>query len=164
LNLHLSNKTIWLYSFSTDFMPEAGDKPMKHAISLQVYYEDTDAGGIVYYANYLKYAERGRTELLRAAGLTNTQLKQECGILIVVKTVAIDYKRPAYLDDSLTLETEMVEIGASSMKMTQTVRNGDDVICTMDVVLVCVSGATGRPLRWPNNVRSAFMPPPNRIN
>ena len=124
-----------------------------HNLPLRVYYEDTDAGGIVYYANYLKFAERGRTEWLRDLGFHNSTLRAECGILIVVKAAEIDYIKSAVLDDSLVLETRVDSVGGSSLKMTQFVTRGDDLICTMKIVLVCVSAQTMRPARWPQNLR-----------
>ena len=127
-----------------------------HTFPIRVYYEDTDAGGIVYYANYLKFAERARTELLRSANLESSTLRAQCGILIVVKTVEIDYKKPSVLDDSLTLTTTLVKLGGSSMTMTQNVTRGDDAICDMTIVLVCVSVETGRPVRWPDQVVKVF--------
>lgn len=121
----------------------------KHTLPFRIYYEDTDAGAIVYYANYLKYAERGRTELLRERGVSCSALHDQCGILIVVKAVEIDYKRPARLDDSLHLVSSVLEIGGSSMKLEQTVWREEDEICRMKIVLVCISAETMRPVRWP---------------
>lgn len=127
-----------------------------HQIPIRVYYEDTDAGGVVYYANHLRFAERGRTEWLRARGLNNSELRAQCGILIVVKAAEIDYKKPARLDDSLTLETNLLETGATSMKMRQILRKELDEICVMDITLVCVAETTGRPHRWPETVLAAL--------
>lgn len=130
---------------------------MTHELPIRIYYEDTDTGGVVYYANYLKFAERGRTELLRARGLENSVLQSTCGILIVVKHVEIDYKKPARLDDSLLIKTSVVDIGASSVKMAQSVYRDAELICQVDVVLVCISAATGRPVRWPKQLAGAFV-------
>jgi acyl-CoA thioester hydrolase len=127
-----------------------------HQIPIRVYYEDTDAGGVVYYANHLRFAERGRTEWLRALGLNNSELRAQCGILIVVKTAEIDYKKPARLDDSLTLDTQLLETGATSMKMRQILRKDRDEIAVMNITLVCVAEATGRPQRWPEPVLMAL--------
>lgn len=130
-----------------------------HTIPIQVYYEDTDAGGVVYYANHLRFAERGRTEWLRSLGLNNSELRATCGILIVVKTVEIDYKKPARLDDSLTLETTLLEMGATSMKMRQILRKDQDEIAVMNITLVAVNELTGRPHRWPDIVLKAQLTP-----
>lgn len=128
----------------------------KNLLPIRIYYEDTDAGGVVYYANYLKFAERGRTEFLRQLGFENSVLRATCGILIVVKKVEIDYKKPAVLDDSLVLETEMTAMGASSMSIRQTFRRGAEDVAVMDVILVCVSAEGGRPTRWPEDIRKAL--------
>ena len=128
-----------------------------HQIPIRVYYEDTDAGGIVYYANYLRFAERGRTEWLRALDLHNSTLRATCGILIVVKALEIDYKKPAVLDDSLVLETSVLEIGVTSMKMAQILRRDGIEICTMKVTLVCVAADGGRPTRWPTTVTAVLQ-------
>lgn len=123
----------------------------------QVYFADTDAGGVVYYANYLKYAEAARAEMLREAGVSSSALRTECGILIVVKRCEIDYKRPAVLDDSLRLETKILEIGNSSMTLDQSVWRGDDAICAMTITLVCVGAETLRPTRWPAVMYEKFV-------
>lgn len=132
----------------------------RQILLIRVYYEDTDSGGVVYYANYLKYAERGRTEWLRAIGLSNSALRESCGILIVVRTLEVTYKKPARLDDSLEVETVLTDLGGSSLTMQQIVRRpgeqGAEEICTLSVRLVCVSEATGRPTRWPEAVQRAM--------
>jgi tol-pal system-associated acyl-CoA thioesterase len=122
---------------------------MAHSIDLRVYYEDTDAGGIVYYANYLRFAERGRTEFLRSLGYENRQLTDQCGILIVVKTVEIDYKKPAHLDDCLVLTTTIVKSGVTSLQMSQVFTRDGVEICALLVTLVCVATSHLRPTRWP---------------
>lgn len=135
-----------------------------HTYSCRVYYDDTDAGGIVYYANYLKFAERARTEWLRAAGIESSTLRRDRGVLIVVKKVEADYQSPARLDDMLVVETTIDRVGGSSMALTQNVLcvgragglsgiSGADTapvpVCSMTIILVCVSELTGRPVRWP---------------
>lgn len=128
-----------------------------HQIPIRIYYEDTDAGGVVYHANYLKFAERGRTEWLRARGLSNSELLAQCGILIVVKAIEIDYKKPARLDDSLMLDTRVLEIGGTSMLMSQILRRDDADVCVMSVTVVCVSSDTGRPTRWPDMLHAVLQ-------
>lgn len=123
---------------------------------VRVYYDDTDAGGVMYYANYLKYAERARTEWLRQLGYTNPGLRTECGILIVVKRAEIDYKKTSTLDDSLLIESVVTDRGATSLTMDQTFTRAGNVICVVRVVLVCVSDATMRPVRWPDFLIKAF--------
>lgn len=124
----------------------------------RIYFEDTDAGGIVYYANYLKFAERARTEWLREHGFQSRDLHDRCGILIVVKAVDIDYKSPARLDDSLVLDTVVLQIGGTSMTLSQNVRRGDKPLCDMKITLVCVSAQTFRPARWPSEIHQIFHP------
>jgi acyl-CoA thioester hydrolase len=120
-----------------------------HHWPVRVYYDDTDAGGIVYYANYLKFAERARTEWLRSIGLQSSDLRRDHAVLIVVKTVALDYHAPARLDDMLYVHTTVTKMGGSSMTLTQTVVRDGAVLCDMSIVLVCVEGKTFKPTRWP---------------
>lgn len=127
-----------------------------HDFHIRVYYEDTDAGGIVYYPNYLKFAERGRTEYLRALGFENSQLRAENGIIIVVKKVEAEYLSPARLDDFLNLQTRILSIKNTSFVMEQVITRGEDTIFQMSVVLVCVN-ESGRPARIPDLVKDVFI-------
>jgi acyl-CoA thioester hydrolase len=127
-------------------------------LDFHVYYDDTDAGGVVYYANYLKFAERARTAWLRSLGLRSSQLRADHRVLIVVKAATIDYIRPAVLDDLLTLQTRATKMGGSSMHLAQDVYRGPDLVCTMAIVLVCVDAETFRPARWPDAVRGVIAP------
>ena len=129
---------------------------MKHSIDIRVYYEDTDAGGIVYHANYLRFAERGRTEFLRETGFENHKLDREQGIIFVVRHLEIDYLKTAHLDDALQLETTILELKNSSFIMHQRTVKGDEAIADMRVVLVCVDTKTYAPVRLPENVKEAF--------
>lgn len=134
---------------------------MSHSIDLRVYYEDTDAGGIVYHANYLKFAERGRTEYLRAAGFSNSGVQKEHGILFVVRKAETDYLLPAYLDDELTLETSIEFIKNSSFAMRQKLfRHKNDanpvLIADMLITLVCVDTINYRPVRIPDFIKKSF--------
>jgi acyl-CoA thioester hydrolase len=92
-----------------------------HRYSLRVYYEDTDAGGVVYHANYLRYAERARTEALREAGIAHADLVDRFGLMFMVHRAEIDYVRPAILDDTLVVETETMDVGGASVLLRQTV-------------------------------------------
>lgn len=121
---------------------------MTTSLSIRIYWEDTDAGGIVYYANYLKFAERARTEALRALGLEQQKLREEHGILMVVARCEIDYKRPAKLDDLLTVETRLQEPPKLRMRMRQTIRREAEILAEITVFLACVNAA-GRPTPWP---------------
>lgn len=111
-----------------------------HKIDIRVYYEDTDAGGIVYYANYLKFAERGRTEYLREKNLENRALMDKNGVLFVVRHIEADYLYPARLDDVIRVETGLAEIKNASFIMTQSIFCHDRLLFKMRVVLACVDG------------------------
>ncbi len=128
---------------------------MIHSLPVRVYYEDTDAGGVVYYANYLKYAERGRSELLRQIGFENTALLKKFDVLVVVKNLESDYRKPARLDDALILQTQVMQTRPVSVTMSQRVFRGDMIICDMKVTLVCVT-IEGKPTRWPDDFKSAL--------
>ncbi len=130
-----------------------------HRLPVRVYYEDTDAGGIVFYGNYLKFAERARTELLRTFGIENSNVSARDGTAFVVRTCKIDYLRPAHLDDQLTVETRVLEIGGASMTLSQNVLRDDETLTEMEVRLVCmhIEGDTkGKATRIPADVREAL--------
>lgn len=126
-----------------------------HRFGLRVYYEDTDAAGIVYYANYLRYAERARTEMLRGSGLVSSQLMANAGVVLGVRRCAVDYRRPARLDDELEVETRVVRVDGASLQLSQTVWRGDEQLVTMDLKLGCMS-LDGRAARLPAGVRQAL--------
>ena len=128
---------------------------MKHHIEIRVYYEDTDAGGIVYYANYLKYCERGRTELLRSAGLENKPLMEREGFIFVVRHVSADYLASAFLDDKLDVQTSVEQIKNASFIMRQSIKREDKLLFEAQVTLVCVA-KNGKPIRLPEQVRKAL--------
>jgi len=128
----------------------------EYVFSLRVYYEDTDAGGVVYYANYLKFAERARSEFLRSIGTGNRQLKDQHGVLFAVSGCAVKYKKPAKLDDMLEVHTALTNVGGASMSAAQIVkRDGEDLV-VMDVDLACLNEA-GRPARLPATLREALV-------
>jgi acyl-CoA thioester hydrolase len=127
-----------------------------HTMDMRVYYEDTDAGGIVFYANYLRFAERGRTEYLSALGFENKSLMDNQGVIFVVRRVEADYMIPAYLDDMLRLETSVIEIKNASFKMKQSLFRHNDLIFSADVILVCVDRA-GKPTRLPDQLRTKML-------
>jgi acyl-CoA thioester hydrolase len=121
-------------------------------IHARVYYEDTDAGGIVYHANYLKFAERGRTEYLRAIGWDRRRVEKEFGIGFIVRHAEIDYKAPAKLDDLLTVKTSVASIGNTSMTLQQDIWRDDKLLAAMKVTVVAVN-AEGKPVRFPSQIR-----------
>ena len=128
---------------------------MTHRHEVRVYYDDTDLAGIVYYANYLRFIERGRSELVRACGLDQRRLKAEAGIVFAVRRVEADYLAPAVFDDVLTVETALVELGGARIVLDQAVLRGAERLFAARVVLVCV-GADMRPARVPPAVRAAL--------
>lgn len=125
--------------------------------NMRVYYEDTDAGGVVYYANYLKFAERARTEMLRANGIQQSELREKYGVLFVVTRCEIDFKKPARLDDILTIDTRITDLGKVRLSMHQTVRRGEDMLAELVVHLACVN-ENGKPSSIPGYVAQAFTP------
>ena len=120
---------------------------------VRVYYEDTDAGGIVYYANYLKFAERARTEHLRALGVRQQEgLQENEKFGFVVRHCEIDYKAPAMLDDELIVSCRVTEASGAAAEITQEVLRGDQVLAAIQVKVVYVSLATKRPVRIPKDL------------
>jgi acyl-CoA thioester hydrolase len=118
-----------------------------------VYYEDTDAGGVVYYANYLRYAERARTEALRDLGIPHAALVARYGLMFVVRRIKVDYLRPARLDESLTVVTESLAVGGASVLLRQEVQGTSGTCAVLEVQLACVP---------PNGDKPARLPPPWR--
>ena len=127
-----------------------------HTSTFRVYYEDTDAGGVVYYANYLKFAERARTEWLRELGFEQSALMREHGIMIVVRHCACDFLAPARLDDKLVIETTLQELGKVRMTMQQAIKCEKKTLATLSVVLACVN-TSGKPIRWPKLLTDSFV-------
>ncbi|SFC96358.1 tol-pal system-associated acyl-CoA thioesterase [Tropicimonas isoalkanivorans] len=126
---------------------------MPHLHTLRVYYEDTDMAGIVYYANYLKFIERGRSEWVRAIGVDQAALKEEWGIVFVVRRVEADFLSPAKMDDVLTVETVLAQSRGASFVMDQRILRGEAVLFTARVVVATMSTG-GRPVRLPADLRS----------
>ena len=124
---------------------------------LKVYYEDTDAGGVVYYANYLKFIERARTEALVTLGFNNKKIKKDFGFLIIVKSCNIEYKISAYLEDELTIRSFVKSITKTSFFMSQFITRGDDLIAEAKVHLVFVN-TEGKPVRIPESLFQDFKP------
>ena len=125
---------------------------MTHTFNLRVYYEDTDLAGIVYYANYLKFIERARTEWVRGLGIDQSELKSEAGIVFAVRRVEADYLSPAQFDDELIVMTELQELTGARIVLSQDVMRGDDMLFRAVVTLVALTDA-GRPTRLPADVR-----------
>ena len=124
---------------------------------LKVYYEDTDSGGIVYYANYLKFLERARTEALVTLGFSNKKIKEDLGSLIIVKSCNIEYKRPAHLEDELNIRSFVKSITKTSFFMNQFILRGEDLIAEAKIHLVFVN-KEGKPMKIPDTLFHDFKP------
>ena len=116
---------------------------------LKVYYEDTDSGGVVYYANYLKYLERARTEALFSIGFSNKKVHEQFGSLIIVKSCNIEYKKSAKFEDEIEVVSKISEVKISSFKMLQVIKKKSEIISVAEVVLVTVN-KKGKPVRIPS--------------
>jgi tol-pal system-associated acyl-CoA thioesterase len=125
---------------------------MTHIFPVHVYYEDTDLAGIVYYANYLKFIERARTEWVRDLGVDQVRLKEDDGIVFAVRRVEADYLAPAKFDDDLTVETVLETMTGVRIVLNQVVKRGEDVLFSAQVTIVALT-ATGHPARLPANLR-----------
>lgn len=124
---------------------------------MRVYYEDTDLAGIVYYANYLKFIERARTEWVRGLGVDQTRLRAEQGIVFAVRRVEADYLRPARFADDLSVTTELLVIGGARIELRQEVMRGDERLFSALVVLVCLHDSD-HPVRVPADIRAVLQP------
>jgi acyl-CoA thioester hydrolase len=124
---------------------------------LKVYYEDTDAGGVVYYANYLKFLERAGTEALVTLGFNNKKIKEDFGSLIVVKSCNIEYKIPAHLEDELSIRSFVKSITKTSFFMNQFITRGENLIAEAKIHLVFVN-KEGKPMRIPDSLFQDFKP------
>ena len=125
--------------------------------NIKVYYEDTDAGGVVYYANYLKFLERARTEALFTIGFNNKKIKEDYGALIVVKSCNIEYKKPSYLEDELKIRSFVKSVTKTSFFMSQFISRDDELIVEAKVHLVFVD-KNGKPIKVPEVIFKYFKP------
>ena len=125
-----------------------------HALPVRIYYEDTDFSGLAYHASYLRFLERGRTELLRALSVAQSDLHALDGFAFVVRRMAIDYLRPARMDDVVVVTTRPTALRGASLHLAQEVRRGDETLVRADVVIAAVR--SGRPVRMPESLRSAL--------
>ncbi|MEO1767436.1 tol-pal system-associated acyl-CoA thioesterase [Thiobacter aerophilum] len=134
-------------------MSEAAPSPASFLWPVRVYYEDTDAGGIVYYANHLKFLERARTEWLRTAGFEQPQLLRDFGVIFVVRALTIEYLRPARFNDLLNVTVLPLHLGRSVLELAQTIER-DAPLVTARVKLACVEANTFRPTSIPSPLRN----------
>ncbi|MEO7728044.1 MAG: tol-pal system-associated acyl-CoA thioesterase, partial [Burkholderiales bacterium] len=119
---------------------------------VRVYYEDTDAAGVVYYANYLKFMERARTEWLRALGFEQTVLKQEHNVVFVVRTLTMDFERPALFNDALDVTVALTAGRGSVLEIAQRIRRGQHELVTGNVGIACVNTQSFKPVRIPQSL------------
>ena len=139
-----------------DTPPSSGrfDGP-NHLYDCRVYYEDTDAGGLVYHASYLRFAERARTEFMRMIGCDHNSLLREAGVAFAVHELHIRFRQTARLDDALTITSRILESAGASLRMEQIVTRGTTQIAIIDVRLVCLDRQT-RPIRLPTVIRDGM--------
>ncbi|MGI9307294.1 MAG: tol-pal system-associated acyl-CoA thioesterase [Gammaproteobacteria bacterium] len=130
---------------------ETASAPENGALAVRAYYEDTDAGGVVYHASYIRFFERARTEYLRRLGFCLHELREEWGALFVVRSLAVEYLRPARLDDLLHVDARIAGCGRVYADFAQSARRGGEILAEAKVRAVCVSAKTGR---------AAALPPP----
>lgn len=123
-------------------------------LPVRVYFQDTDAGGVVYHASYVNFMERARTEWLRTFGYSNAGLMKELGVAFVVRSLKLDYLRPALLDDMLTVTAQLKDLGRSRMTLFQTVQRGEERLVEAEIHLVCVALETFKPVSVPDVLRS----------
>jgi len=126
------------------------------ALPVRVYFQDTDAGGVVYHASYVNFMERARTEWLRTHGYSNAGLMKEFGVVFVVRSLKLDYFKPALLDDLLEVTAQIKEIGRSRLTLLQNVLRGDEVLTEGEIHLVCVSLEGFKPVSVPEVLRKQW--------
>ena len=125
-------------------------------LPIRVYFQDTDAGGVVYHASYVNFMERARTEWMRSFGFTNAGLMKELGVVFVVRSLKLDYLKPALLDDLLHVGAQLKEIGRSRVTLHQTVMRGDEILVEAEIHLVSIALDTFKPVRVPDVLREQW--------
>lgn len=128
----------------------------EHLYPVRVFWEDTDAGGVVYHANYLKFMERARSEMIREAGISQSAMASECGAVLVVASLSIDYKRPAVLEDALVVRSRVATLRGASCEILQEVLRGDELLASARVRVACVNPVLHRPVPFPAKLREAM--------
>jgi len=135
----------------------------KHAqlftLPVRVYFQDTDAGGVVYHASYVNFMERARTEWMRGFGFTNAVLMKELGVVFVVRSLKLDYLKPALLDDLITVSALLKEIGRSRVTLHQTIMRGEEKLVEAEIHLVSVSLESFKPVSVPDVLREQWKSP-----
>ncbi len=123
---------------------------------VRIYWEDTDAGGVVYYANYLKFLERARSEWLRSLGVEQTELAQRDGVVFVVRRIEVDYLRPARFNDVLSVRSRLASVARASLEMIQGIDRGEELILEARVKVACVGCQDFRPAKIPGHISERF--------
>lgn len=131
-------------------------KHKKFSLPIRVYFQDTDAGGVVYHASYVNFMERARTEWLRTFGYSNAGLLKEFGVMFVVRKLELNYLKPALLDDMLDVTAQTKDVGRSRVTLLQNVLRGDEVLTEGEVHLVCVAADTFKPVSVPEVLRDQW--------
>ncbi|MHB1428782.1 MAG: tol-pal system-associated acyl-CoA thioesterase [Rhodocyclaceae bacterium] len=127
-------------------------------LPVRIYYEDTDAGGVVYYANYLKYLERGRTEFIRALGVEQRELARDTGLAFAVRSLSAEFLKPAVLDDELVVTTAVEALGRAQVGFAQTIKRGEETLLTAKVRVACLDLARGRAAAMPQALHDKLKP------
>ena len=125
-------------------------------LPVRVYFQDTDAGGVVYHASYLNFMERARTEWMRGFGFTNAGLMKEIGVAFVVRSLKLDYLKPALLDDLLAVSVQLKDIGRSRLTLHQMTTRGDEILVEADISLISISLDTFKPVSVPDALRDQW--------
>lgn len=133
-------------------MPQEALKSAPYLWKVRVYYEDTDAGGVVYYANYLKFMERARSEWVRALGFDQSAMLHDHDLIFVVREVRIEYLKPARFDDMLDVTVQLLEAGRSQIVVAQTIQRGE-LLARAEVKLVCVNAQSFKPAKIPGTIK-----------
>ncbi|WP_287445716.1 YbgC/FadM family acyl-CoA thioesterase [Thalassospira sp.] len=128
----------------------------RHIYPLIVYYENTDAGGVVYHANYLAFAERARSAMLNLLGFTNRNIAERHKVAIAVRQCTLDFRRPALLEDRITVESRVIKVGGASLGFEQKIMRGDDELVVIEIYLACMSLEELRAQRLPDELRTVF--------
>ena len=137
--------------------------PNTFAHTLRIYWEDTDAGGVVFYANYLKFFERARTEWLRSFGYAQEELRTQTGAIFIVSQTSVRYLRPARLDDLLTITVQVKHAGQASMSIAQEAWRGDERLAEGEIRIGCVDAQSFRPRRIPEHLLQAMAEPAQHL-
>ncbi|WP_420042739.1 tol-pal system-associated acyl-CoA thioesterase [Bordetella genomosp. 8] len=136
--------------------PLSSQRSLESTLDIRVYYEDTDAGGVVFYANYLKFMERGRTEWLRALGFEQANLARTDGRMFVVAGLDMAYRKPARLDDMLTIRSRVTRVGRASIHFAQRAERSGELLAEGNIQVCCVDATTLRPAELPPGLRATL--------